>query len=99
MDQKFFEYIRDNVRVVIDDYGETDYGRSYTVVKVTLYATDPATQVVTGTITVEVDNFGNFVGNPTDDGEVDPSVLVYSDPEGPYECVECHGTDVEAVSR
>lgn len=48
-----------------------------------------ASQVVSGTITVVVNQNGDFLRNTNEDGNIDPSGLNYDNPEGPFECVVC----------
>jgi hypothetical protein len=48
-----------------------------------------ANQTLTGTILVLVDKNGNFIGNPTEDGNIDQTDLNFSDPEGPFICTNC----------
>lgn len=57
IDRRLFQFIKENVRIGVSDYGETDYGCSYTVVEVTLYITDPDTdkeeQINSQTVRIE----------------------------------------------
>lgn len=52
-------------------------------------------QRVQGTISIVVDGNGEFVGNPTESGEMDTSGLIYGDAEGPYVCEKCNSDEIE----
>ena len=54
-----------------------------------------AEQSISGTVAVIVDSDGNFIRNPTPDGEMDTSGLDCDDPHGPFTCTKCD-TEVES---
>ena len=57
-----------------------------------------AVQVISGTLTVVVNENGEFLRNGADGG-FDESCLEFDSPEGPYECTECHTVLDELVKQ
>ena len=48
-----------------------------------------ANQAVRGTVSVIVCGDGNFIRNPTPDGNMETNGLDCDEPHGPFECVKC----------
>jgi hypothetical protein len=56
-------------------------------------------QRVWGTVTVVVDNDGEFLQNDTEDGLIDSTHLECANPEGPFVCAMCESEDVSWADK